>query len=79
MVGYDLNYSLCFSESLSVLVNGCPIEEISVQKGLKQEYPVPPILFLIVEGLSAYLNRMILFGIFEVFKFWNKGLQFFHH
>jgi hypothetical protein len=43
-----------WSENMSILVNGCPTEEISIQRGLKQEDPLALFLFLIVvEGLGG--------------------------
>jgi hypothetical protein len=34
--------------SMSVLVNGCPMEEIDIQRGLKQGDLLAPFLFLLV-------------------------------
>ncbi|GAU44056.1 hypothetical protein TSUD_399540 [Trifolium subterraneum] len=46
-----------FSGNLYVLVNGCPTEEINIQRGLKQGDPLAPFLFLlVVEGLSGAIR-----------------------
>jgi len=41
--------------SMSILVNGSPTEEISIQRGLKQGGPLAPFLFLMVaEKFSGF-------------------------
>jgi len=43
-----------FCGRLSVLVNGCPTEEVNIHSGQKQGDPLAPLLFLlVVEGLSG--------------------------
>lgn len=45
-----------FSRSCSVLVNGSPTEEFSIQKGLKQGDPLASFLYLLVaESLSGLM------------------------
>lgn len=47
-----------FAGILVVIVNGCPIQKINIQRGLKQGDPLPPFLFLpVVEGLSGLVAR----------------------
>jgi hypothetical protein len=54
---------------LSVLVNGCPTEQINISKGLKQGDPLAPFLFLLVaEGLSAPSQRAVTLGFFKGFQ-----------
>lgn len=49
-----------FSCSVSVLVNGNPTKEFDMDKGLRQEDPLAPFLFLIAaEGLSGLINKSI--------------------
>jgi len=44
--------------SKSILVNGCPTEEISIHRGLKQGDPLAPFLFLLVaEGFSGLMRK----------------------
>ncbi|GAU18658.1 hypothetical protein TSUD_124910 [Trifolium subterraneum] len=58
-----------FNGNLAVLVNGCPTEEINIQRGLKQGDPLAPFLFLlVVEGLSGAIRRAEEFGMFKGFK-----------
>lgn len=46
--------------TLVVLFNGCPTQEISIQRGLKQGGPLAPFLFLlVVEGLSGLISRVV--------------------
>ncbi|KAK2444918.1 hypothetical protein QL285_015908 [Trifolium repens] len=57
------------SGNMSVLVNGCPTEEISIKRGLKQGDPLAPFLFLIVaEGLGALMRMAVTRGRFQPFK-----------
>lgn len=58
----------------SVLVNGCPTDEISIQKGLKQGDPLAPVLFLMVaEGLSGLMNKAVSLGKLSGIKIGSKG------
>lgn len=57
------------SSSVSVLVNGSPLEEFSVSKGLRQGDPMTPFLFLVVaEGLSGIINNAVDKGIFKAYN-----------
>lgn len=65
--------------NLSVLVNGCPTEEINIQRGLKQGDPLAPFLFLlVVEGLSGLVRSAESHGLYEGFKVGNSGLSISH-
>jgi hypothetical protein len=58
-----------FSGSMSILINGCPSEEINIQRGLKQGDPLAPFLFLLVaEGLGGLMRKAV-----ELNRF--KGLK----
>jgi hypothetical protein len=54
---------------LSVLVNGCPTEEVNISRGLKQGDLLAPFLFLLVsEGLSALTQKAVSLSFFNGFK-----------
>lgn len=57
----------CISSArLSVLVNGNPTEEFSMQKGLRQGDPLSPLLFIIaLEALNVMMLEAIDKGIFH--------------
>jgi len=65
--------------NLSMLVNGCPIEEVNIQRGLKQGDPLTPFLFLlVVEGLSGLVRSAEAHGLYQGFKVGNSGLSISH-
>jgi hypothetical protein len=65
--------------NLSVLVNGCPTDEINIQKGLKQGDPLAPFHFwLVVEGLSGLVRSAEARGLYHGFKVGNSGLSISH-
>ena len=45
------------SASISVLVNGSPMEEFGMQRGLRKGGPLAPLLFLCVAEVLARLMR----------------------
>ncbi|MCI07614.1 LINE-1 reverse transcriptase like, partial [Trifolium medium] len=54
--------------NLSVLVNGSPTEEINIRRGLKQDGPLAPLLFLLVaEGLGGLMRRAVEINKFRPF------------
>jgi len=44
------------SSTISVLVNGNPTKEFQPKIGLRQEGPITPFLFLVVEGLAGLVR-----------------------
>ncbi|MCI18199.1 LINE-1 reverse transcriptase like, partial [Trifolium medium] len=63
------------SGNMSVLVNGCPTEEISIKRGLKQGDPLAPHLFLLVaEGLGALMRRAVEIDRFKPFRVGRDGV-----
>ncbi|KAK2449806.1 hypothetical protein QL285_008962 [Trifolium repens] len=63
------------SGNMSVLVNGCPTEEINIRRGLKQGDPHAPLLFLIVaEGLGALMRKAVEVGRFKPFVVGRNGM-----
>ncbi|GAU48580.1 hypothetical protein TSUD_369510 [Trifolium subterraneum] len=61
---------------MSVLINGSPTKDFKVHKGLRQEDPLSPFLFLIAaEGLTGLVNKAINIGKFQGFKV-HDNLQF---
>lgn len=68
-----------FCGNLSVLVNGCPTEEVNIQRGLKQGDPLAPFLFLlVVEGLSGLIHSVVEKGLYQGFKVGNSDLSISH-
>jgi hypothetical protein len=58
-----------FQSSMSVLVNGSPIGDFNMGKGLRQGDPLSPFLFLIVvEGLTGLMCKAVEGNIFPGFK-----------
>jgi len=68
-----------FGGSMSILVNGSPTEEISIQRGLKQGDPLAPFLFLLVaEGFSGLMKKAVASSLFEGFGFCGNDLVVSH-
>ncbi|CAI8616144.1 unnamed protein product [Vicia faba] len=78
-MGFSLQWRKWMDECLrfatiSVLVNGSPTGKFRVEKGLRQEDPLSPFLFLIVvEGLGMLLNKASEIGRFEGHSFGNQA------
>lgn len=65
-----------FSGNLFVVVNGCLIEEVSIQKGPKQGDLLAPFLFLlVVEGFNASMRKAVSIGAFLGSKVGSGGLE----
>jgi hypothetical protein len=68
-----------FAGNLSVLVNGSPTSEISIQRGLKQGDPLAPFLFLpVVEGFSGVMRRAVDVELFKGFSFGREEVVISH-
>lgn len=64
---------------ISILVNGSPSREFSPRRGLRQEDPLSPSLFLIVgEILNRMLKEASLKDIFSGISIDNTGYKVFH-
>ncbi|PNY01532.1 ribonuclease H [Trifolium pratense] len=58
-----------FESSMSILINGSPIEDFKVERGLRQGDPLSPFLFLIVvEGLVGLMRRAVEIGKFKGYQ-----------
>lgn len=52
-----------------MLVNGSPTKVFSVEKGLRQAYPLSPFLFVVfAEELSGLVRKEVEIGEFEAFN-----------
>ncbi|WJX32289.1 hypothetical protein P8452_20632 [Trifolium repens] len=61
--------------NLSVLVNGCPTEEIQIKRGLKQRDSLAPLLFLLVaEGLGGLMRQAVGRARFHPFLVGSVGM-----
>lgn len=68
-----------FSGKLSLSINGSPMEEMNIQRGLKQGDPLAPFLFLlVVEGLSGLLKNVASLRKFKGFKVCNSDVTVSH-
>lgn len=64
-----------FSSNCTVLVNGYPTQEISIQRGLNHGYPLTPFMFLlVVEWLNCLVTRAKEIGIYSGFGVGKLGL-----
>jgi len=64
------------SASVSVLVNGSPMEEFKPKRGLRQGDPLAPFLFLIVaEGLTGLMRNARSAGIFKGAEVGSQRMQ----
>jgi hypothetical protein len=60
---------------MSVLVNGCPTEEININRGLKQGDPLAPHLFLlVVERLGALMRKAVEVERFKPFRIGSNNV-----
>ncbi|KAJ9553519.1 hypothetical protein OSB04_017564 [Centaurea solstitialis] len=67
------------SSRISILVNGSPTEEFSMEKGIRQGDPMAPFLFLVmVEGLHIMVEEAIEKGLFKGIKVGNGGVILSH-
>ncbi|KAJ9567283.1 hypothetical protein OSB04_003249 [Centaurea solstitialis] len=67
------------SSRISILVNGSPTEEFSMEKGIRQGDPMAPFLFLVVaEGLHIMVEEAIGRGLFKGLKVGNGGVVLSH-
>ena len=68
-----------FGGTMSILVNGSPTEEIVIKRGLKQDDPLAPFLFLFVaEGFGGLMENVAncnLFKGFEVKRWWGTVIS----
>lgn len=58
-----------FGGNMSILINGSPVKEICIQRGLKQGDPLAPFLFLlVVEDFSGVMSNVFNRNLFKGFE-----------
>lgn len=58
-----------FGGNMSILINGSPVKEICIQRGLKQGDPLAPFLFLlVVEDFSGVMSNVVNRNLFKGFE-----------
>lgn len=68
-----------FGGTMSILVNGSPMEEINIQKGLTQGDLLASFLFLLVtEGFSGLMRNVVRLNLFEGFRFKRDRMEISH-
>lgn len=80
-LGFDDRWSLWIkktvcSNSISIMVNGSSTEMFEYKRGLKQEDPLAPFLFLVfAEGLIGLFNMAVECDVFKILK-WANDMAF---
>lgn len=60
--------ALVFNSSMFVLMNGSPIEDFKVSRGLRKRDTLSPFVFLLVaEGFSGLIFQVVSLGDFQAF------------
>lgn len=64
---------------MSILVNGSPMDEISIQRELKQGDLLTPFLILfVVDGFSGLIQTAVSLNMFEGFQFSSENVEVSH-
>ncbi|KAL9677221.1 hypothetical protein QQ045_005449 [Rhodiola kirilowii] len=67
------------SASLSILINGSPTKDVSMERGLRQGDPLSPFLFLLAaEGLSRIMNNAVQKGRISGVEWGKNGAALSH-
>jgi len=65
-----------FGGNMYILVNGCPTEEINIQRGLKQgDLSVSFLFLLVAESFGGLMKNMVNINLFTCFKVARQGME----